>query len=305
MICVMLLFEHGLWSAAVSVPSRASASSSSEERVSLSRRVSERRGDKKRGPRASLRSRHKPPPPARRPARRGLRDGPDSRVPAGARAALPLPPVSGPSRARRRLPAFTCLDAGGQRRLGQRLPGAGQQARPQQPRVALLLRLGGRRLRGREVQEGVPLLGSLGHALSGAGSAPARRGRRPWAAGGDGSGRPGAGACAGALHRGRRRCRPSAAVKGRRGDAGAAAGDRCALGRRPGRRHGSERAGTARPPRGSASHRARRRRRRGGVSVPASASPPAAALGQARRGQGMAEGRGGSGERARSGSAGI
>lgn len=66
----------------------------------------------------------------------------------------------------------------------------------------------------------------------------------------------------------------------------------------------AERAGTARPPRGSASLRARRRRWQGGISVPSSASPPAAVLGQARRGQGTAEDRGCSGEPASSGSAG-
>lgn len=99
-----------------------------------------------------------------RPSRLPLRVGPGSRVPAGAeqRLSLPAPPRAGQGALP--APAFTCLDAGGQRRLGQRLPGAGQQASPQQPRVALLLRLGGHRLRGRELQEGVPLLGSLGHA---------------------------------------------------------------------------------------------------------------------------------------------
>lgn len=145
MICVMLFFEDRLWSAAVSAPSRASASSSSEERASLPKRVSERRGGQEERPKGIVTV----PQQATR-----------SRLP-------PSPPrAEGPAR-QPRLPlllALTCLDAGGRRRLGQRLPGAGQQASPQQPRVALLLRLGGHRLRGREVQEGVPLLGSLGHA---------------------------------------------------------------------------------------------------------------------------------------------
>lgn len=67
------------------------------------------------------------------------------------------------------------------------------------------------------------------------------------------------------------------------------------------------RAGTARPPRGLRLARgpeAAVGRRRGGLSVRACACPPAAVLGQARRGQGTAEGRGGSAEPARSGSAG-
>lgn len=268
MICVMLFLEDGLWSAAVSAPSRASASSSSEERASLPKCVSERRGGQEERPKGIVTVQQHAAPPACRPARRGMRDAPGSLVPAGPRAAAPAAcpgcphlPRRGLSRARCRLPAFTCLDAGGQRRLGQRLPGAGQQASPQQPRVAFLLRLGGHRLRGREVQEGVPLLGSLGHA-------PQRRRLCPGVARaapmGSGRGREradGAGAAAaawgsggrrlrrgpGLCHRGRRWCRPSAAVKGRRGGAGAAAGDRCALRRRPGRRHGSP-AGRDGPP---------------------------------------------------------
>lgn len=67
------------------------------------------------------------------------------------------------------------------------------------------------------------------------------------------------------------------------------------------------RAGTARPPAQGAPPRTAVRRRlapQGGVSVRASASPPAAVLGLARRGHGTAERRGRSGEPARSGSAG-
>lgn len=67
------------------------------------------------------------------------------------------------------------------------------------------------------------------------------------------------------------------------------------------------RAGTARPPGGlrlARGPQAALGRLRGGLSVPVSAFPPAAVLGQARRGRGTAEGRGGSGEPARSGSAG-
>lgn len=146
----MLFFVDGLWSA-VSAPSGASASSSSEERASLPKRVSERRGRQEESPKGIIRVLQHAAPPACRPGR-GTGPAAASRR---ARAAAPLPAPAGQGTLR--APRFTCLDGGGQRRLGQR-------ASPQQPRVALLLRLGGHRLRGRELQEGVPLLGSLGHA---------------------------------------------------------------------------------------------------------------------------------------------
>lgn len=66
MICVTLFFEHGLWSAAVSAPSRASASSSSEERASLPKCVSERRGGQEERPKGMVRlpQHGRPLPPA-------------------------------------------------------------------------------------------------------------------------------------------------------------------------------------------------------------------------------------------------
>lgn len=118
MICVMLFFADGLWSAAFSAPSPAPASSSSEERASLVKRVSERRGgNKKRYPRASLRSGSTPPSSRRdcglagarltgRPARRCLRGraGP-GRGPAAALRPRRIPRSSDGSGACRTCPA--------------------------------------------------------------------------------------------------------------------------------------------------------------------------------------------------------